>query len=115
MKWCPAFGRIFPRDVFVRASGRSDPYCDECRDVRVTAWRLNITPAEVKELRTIGSCAICGTTDPWPKGNLYIDHCHETGRVRGVLCCNCNAFLGKANDDPAILRAAVEYLETRTQ
>lgn len=52
-----------------------------------------------------GNCAICGAA-----GNLVIDHCHATGRVRGLLCNNCNAGLGMFGDAATRVREAAEYL-----
>lgn len=57
-----------------------------------------------------GVCAICGRP-PDERHPLHVDHCHATGRVRGILCSNCNLALGNAGDDPARLRAMAEYLE----
>lgn len=42
---------------------------------------------------------------------LAVDHCHDIGRVRGLLCHSCNTSLGKFNHNPALLRSAADYLE----
>ncbi|WP_427925502.1 endonuclease domain-containing protein [Streptomyces sp. cg40] len=42
---------------------------------------------------------------------VHVDHCHETGRVRCVLCFNCNSAIGKLGDDPDAVRRAAAYLE----
>lgn len=59
-----------------------------------------------------GACAICGTGDPG-RGNKHfvIDHCHETGKVRGLLCNNCNRVLGLFGDSTETIRSAIEYLK----
>lgn len=54
-------------------------------------------------------CAIC-RTPPKPGANLDVDHDHQTGAVRGLLCRNCNHGLGKFDDDIVNLFRAVEYL-----
>jgi hypothetical protein len=57
-------------------------------------------------------CAICGSTEIKRKGAKYfnIDHCHETNKVRGLLCHNCNIVLGKIEDSKAWLKQALIYL-----
>ncbi len=55
-------------------------------------------------------CAICRTTDWGPNGPC-IDHDHKTGKVRGILCSNCNAGIGCFKDDPRIICASAKYLE----
>ncbi|MFD6915076.1 MULTISPECIES: endonuclease VII domain-containing protein [Streptomyces] len=42
---------------------------------------------------------------------VHVDHCHKTGRVRGVLCLNCNVGVGLFKEDPERMRRAAEYLE----
>jgi|SRR5579859_6476634 len=54
-------------------------------------------------------CAICGQEDNL--GWLSVDHNHETGEVRGLLCRACNAAIGALKDDPDLVRKALEYLE----
>lgn len=55
-------------------------------------------------------CAICG--EPCKSGKyLAVDHDHETGEVRGLLCASHNVGLGMFGDDPVLLAAAIEYLK----
>lgn len=57
-------------------------------------------------------CAICKTDKPsGPGKKLFVDHDHETGTVRGLLCCKCNFMIGHAVDGIPTLRAAVRYLK----
>ncbi len=66
--------------------------------------------AEMRE-RQKGLCAICSgpPNGRWPK--LHIDHCHETGKVRGLLCHSCNVGLGNLGDTAKRVREALAYLE----
>lgn len=59
-----------------------------------------------------GVCAICGQVDTTAKQILSVDHCHDTGKVRGLLCHHCNVGLGHFRNDPALLSRAAEYLGT---
>ncbi len=56
-----------------------------------------------------GVCAICETDSPG-KRDWNTDHCHSTGRVRGILCSHCNVMLGYARDNTAVLSKAIKYL-----
>jgi len=60
-------------------------------------------------------CAICNQVgfklDPASKNLLVVDHCHATGKVRGLLCHNCNRALGLLKDNKANLVRALDYLE----
>jgi len=60
-----------------------------------------------------GKCAICASTDPNGQGRFHIDHNHETGKVRGLLCHRCNTGLGLFSDNPEILVKALQYLYTK--
>lgn len=58
-----------------------------------------------------GCCAICGQPLPLKRQHQHVDHCHQTGRVRGVLCQHCNVLLGFARENPRTLGRAIAYLE----
>lgn len=63
-------------------------------------------------------CAICGKEETELTRNnnkkaISIDHCHKTGRIRGLLCGKCNKGIGYFNDDIEILQKAIEYLKTK--
>lgn len=54
-------------------------------------------------------CAICRAEQPGARG-WCLDHCHTTGRFRGVLCMPCNLGIGYFKDDPDTIRNAITYL-----
>lgn len=59
-----------------------------------------------------GMCAICKTTDPGGVGKKFVvDHCHNTDKVRSLLCGKCNCAIGLLNEDPLLFDAAKQYLE----
>jgi hypothetical protein len=58
-----------------------------------------------------GKCAICGKHQSQFEKRLYVDHDHESGRVRGLLCQKCNSAIGLLCDDVSLLKIAVRYLE----
>lgn len=59
-----------------------------------------------------GRCAICGTDDPGGRGCFHVDHCHDSGFVRALLCSRCNMMIGLAKDSREVLLSAATYIET---
>lgn len=57
------------------------------------------------------ACMVCGITEVELDRRLDVDHCHSSGKVRGVLCNPCNTLLGHAKDNIGILKSAIAYLE----
>ena len=77
--------------------------------------RYNITPEDYFALleKQGKTCAICNTEKSFRNNtqyNLFVDHCHETGVVRGLLCHGCNAGLGLFSDNVSYLNKAIDYL-----
>jgi hypothetical protein len=75
--------------------------------------KYGITEEEYNAMFTAqnGKCAICLSdteTGKWKR--FCVDHCHTTGRVRGLLCNECNRGIGLLKDNPTILTNAVKYL-----
>ena len=64
-------------------------------------------------------CAVCGTDKPSQnRGRIkrfHVDHCHTTGKIRGLLCSNCNTALGLVEDNIHTLKSMIEYLESHEQ
>ena len=73
-------------------------------------YSLTIDGYEALEEAQKHVCAICKRPPSGRYSNLAVDHCHDTGKVRGLLCDSCNRALGLFKDDPAILFSAGEYL-----
>lgn len=101
--------------------------CKECRNAReknyqkpsyekrrqyMLKYHYDITPADYNALyeEQKGTCAICGLHQTQFDKPLAVDHCHDTGKVRGLLCFDCNTGIGKLKDSPELLQKALDYL-----
>jgi hypothetical protein len=84
-------------------------------ELRRRAARTGQDPDFIERYRSEhdGRCEICGRRPQDGERDLHIDHDHETGLFRGLLCNNCNAGLGRFKDSTENLEAAIEYLKTR--
>lgn len=93
------------RHAYYRAHRAAKP--EQYRDA-MRKHRYGLTSDQYEALvdESGGLCAICRKT----MGRVCVDHDHETGRVRGLLCHNCNVGLGLLGDDPIRLQAALNYL-----
>lgn len=76
--------------------------------------RYGITVGEFDQMlaEQDGVCVVCGISGAEGSrfGVLVVDHDHQTGAVRGLLCSKCNSGIGLLGDDPAVLRRAAEYV-----
>ena len=96
--------------------------CNEFRSYKAHIKRnYGISYEEYEAIRSKqgGKCAICGNesnNNSRTYDRLFVDHCHETGKVRGLLCSSCNHALGLMKDDTKLLKLAIDYLnENHTQ
>ena len=133
MKECEQCGATKTLDQFKLVSPKRVPrrFCIECytqnrrksksgeKPYDERACHLDrtysITPEDYdRMLQEQGNkCAICLGDDPKSPRRVnhwYIDHCHKTGKVRGLLCNACNRAIGNFNDDVSNLHRAIEYL-----
>lgn len=106
-------------------------HCKECHSKRNKKWYLKNNKLakqknrefkllreygiSIKEYDTIlkeqnGNCKICGNKETL-KRRLGVDHCHTTGKVRGLLCSKCNRGIGMFNDNIDNLNKAIKYLK----
>ena len=84
------------------------------REVKRLRGRARNKGLTVEQCRTLleqaqGACRICGESRH--ESQMVIDHDHQTGRVRGVLCCKCNAGIGFFDESPEKMLLAIEYLK----
>lgn len=94
-----------------------DKHSPEFHSARTRRYYLpNTYGITVEEYETMlqsqnNACAICSTTTPTGKWKVFaVDHCHKTGRARGLLCNECNRGMGLLGDSPERLQKAVDYL-----
>ncbi len=114
-KYCRRCGEVKPHSAWDRNKTASDGLSTRCKTCRAAEGRAGhlkrsygMTEAQRDEMIAAqgGLCLICLKAPA-----VHVDHCHATGKVRGVLCFNCNLAIGKLGEDPDTLRRAISYLE----
>jgi hypothetical protein len=103
---CSQCKQVKPAESFGQGK---NTYCLECLSVRNAARNYGISIGEAEKLRAVTCCAICNKDLATTK-DRHIDHCHDTGTVRGILCHSCNTGLGHFRDDPELMMAAIRYV-----
>lgn len=109
-------------------------YCKPCSNARTTSYAKSnsdkIQPKlagyalkrrygiSVEEYATMleaqgFKCGICSVENDPTGRNFAVDHCHATGKIRGLLCSNCNTALGSFKDSVDRLKSAIQYLESK--
>ena len=100
--------------IFKNRYSNKKPWCNSCVQYnRQIKHRYGISIIEyMKILQSQNNCcAICKVEQSGYKNKrLSVDHCHQTGRVRGLLCDYCNNAIGKFKDNPILSKNATEYL-----
>lgn len=94
-------------EAFSLCTQNTDGLQNTCKKCQVIHWQesnygISLKPEDV--------CAICGNKNGQGHERLGIDHCHNTGKTRGVLCARCNFGIANFLDNPKLLQNAIEYL-----
>ena len=118
VKTCKVHGELTEEDAWFVKS-QNTYRCRQCRRDFKRRDKYKISDEWFRDLlkQQKGVCAICKQKESYylPKSNyireLCVDHCHVTGKIRGLLCTQCNIALGKFKDSKESLFSAIEYLE----
>jgi hypothetical protein len=97
-----AYNKAHREEINTRENAR--PVRQRARNIKAR-YGLSLAEFETIKDKQRGVCAVCGCTR-----KLLVDHCHTTGRVRGLLCQKCNTGIGFLGDDLNGLTKAVQYL-----
>lgn len=131
---CKEYVNILLFNAAKRTADGLDCYCQDCRRLKQkeryrTIGALESRHRHLKDTYGIsaeeyesmfasqsGVCAICKKPETARQGSgtlksLAVDHCHDTGEIRGLLCSSCNPGIGHFKHDTALLKLAIAYLK----
>ena len=122
-KLCTGCRCMLPMSSFHKDSGQRTGYAPKCKEC-IAADQRRYAPAARRRKYNLtkeqhdaliqaqgNRCKVCGVhADQEHYKTLAIDHCHETGKVRGLLCAKCNTAIGQFRDDPKIILNAAKYV-----
>lgn len=125
---CPSCGETEPTKFYInkKTGRRSNAYCANChkenckrryhsktiiqrRAEKAVAYGLSVQDYLELYEKQAGKCAICNK-EPSTKRGLHVDHCHETNKVRGLLCHGCNVGIGNFQHNVDLMKTAIRYL-----
>ena len=123
-KWCEI---VQPVGEFYKRNNRPNGYLTGCKTCRAEKnpsteesrdyhykrkYGITLETYELMLRAQDYTCAICGTAAVKSRNKkLVVDHCHDTGKVRGLLCNKCNVGLGQFGDNKEVLLKALAYLD----
>lgn len=88
-----------------------DKFRAKCRESKLrTRFGISVEQFEAMEKEQGGLCAICKKRPDGKRKTLFVDHCHVTGKVRGLLCNGCNTLIALAGENVVTLESAIRYL-----
>ena len=95
-----------------RADKASSEYKEYTREIHIKR-KYNLSIERYNEMLTEqnNKCFICGYEFGQKQGDIYVDHCHTTKQVRGLLCQPCNSGIGYFKDNTDSLQKAIDYLK----
>ena len=97
----------------IKNARKKDPQKARSSDRRKALWRyFKITPEQYEQMLKSqnGVCKTCGEKCLSGR-NLAVDHCHVSGKIRGLLCSKCNRAIGLLNDSPELIKRVADYVE----
>jgi len=100
------------KSAYERQYAKTDKYKQKIRRARWREQNIDITYDKYKEMLALqdNKCAICHTeVNQFNKG-MCVDHNHDTGKIRGLLCTDCNMGIGNLKDSIELIENALEYL-----
>lgn len=94
-------------------NGGKSVFCKKCARIRKYKHMYGLSFEEYIQILEEQNykCKVCGITEEELGKYLCVDHCHSSGKIRGILCGNCNTALGFAKDSIYNLKKMIEYLE----